>query len=82
MSIKEEVTTTVTNIVTNYLKISGVDNDTQVFVSGILDPDEVRNLVMELEEVLNVNITDEEADKLVTVGDIINLIVSKKENEQ
>ena len=56
--------------------------DTIVLNASAIDGDFQRNLVMTLEEELEVEIPDVDAEKLVTVKDIIDYITKKKTPEE
>ena len=75
MELKEQIISFVSEV----LSQSGVAEDLSVLnTSGVLSDEQVRDFVMKLEEKFDVSITDEEAEKLVTVGDVIKLIEDKK----
>lgn len=52
--------------------------DTVVLNASAIDRDFQRDLVMQLEEELEVKIPDADAEKLVTVKDIVDYITKKK----
>jgi len=74
MEVKEKIL----DIVSNALGMSAVTEDIIVLnTSGTLDENQTRELVMQIEEEFNVDISDEEAEKLTSVKSIIELVEKK-----
>ena len=78
MGIKEDII----DFTSEFLSTSGINVESNLLnTSGsLLTEEKVREFIMNLEENFQVDISDEEAEKLVTVGDIIK-IVEKKSNK-
>jgi len=74
MEVKEKIL----DIVSNALGMSAVTEDIIVLnTSGTLDENQTRELVMQIEEEFNVDISDKEAEKLTSVKSIIELVEKK-----
>ncbi len=78
LTIEEQVL----GVVRNILFGLEIKLDTIVLNASGIDEDFQRDLVMTLEEELEVEIPDTDAEKLVTVKDIVDYITKKKTPEE
>ena len=69
----------VKEILYNILRLEDITEETEIFgVSGVTVIDQIE-IVMTLEQDLDINITDEEAEKIKTVKNLVELVTKKVE---
>ncbi|BBN98630.1 MULTISPECIES: acyl carrier protein [Sporolactobacillus] len=76
----EDVLTRVKKIVVDRLGVDEADVKTEASFKEDLDADslDIVELVMELEDEFNLEISDEDAEKIQTVGDVVSYIENHK----
>lgn len=71
----------VKEVLHNILRLEDVTEDTEIFgISGVTVIDQIE-IIMTLEADLNIDITDEEAEPIKTVKDLVELITKKTEEK-
>ncbi len=82
MGNREEVAKKIKNVIVEQLGVDiGEVTENASFVDDLgADSLDTVELVMAFEEKFNLEIPDEEAEKIQTVGDAINYIVSQQQN--
>ncbi len=77
---KEEILAKIKNFITDEFKIeeSQITNDATFLEDLGFDSLDVSTLLQDVEDMFDIRIPDEDLDKIITVGELVNYIAEKK----